>query len=740
MADHVGQQLGNYRLIRLLGEGGFAEVYLGEQVYLRSQAAIKVLQTHLTAKDEEGFLNEAKMIARLNHPYIVHILGYGAEEGVPFLVMEYAPQGTLRTRHPKGSTLPARAILPYVRQVAEALDYAHEQKLIHRDVKPENMLLNEQGQVLLSDFGIATAAQSSQSGLAQEVAGTVPYMAPEQLQGHAQPASDQYSLGIVVYEWLTGERPFQGGYAEVAAQHVFKPPRPPREINPLIPPLVQEVVLIALSKDPKARFASVRAFATALEAAAREEGQRSVATQPQQSLPPDQPAVNTPALAASLAPDPQGQAIPTGNLPTPAESQRGRAPAATAPPAPGPPRGGIARLRLSLLAALLVVIVALSSLGAYVWTRPQASAQRPQTTATTRPAATCSQAIVQRQGTPVSLPGNPLSSTLTPVAPPVPGFGTVSLPTLSLAPYGLAILPDCTIFFTENTRLTVNSTAAAIGRLQPDGQIDEFPLPDGSSPGAITVGPDGNLWFGEAGKIGRISPDGSNFSEFSLPPLTEGEEWDVRGIVSLAGNLWFLVVEGSVYGTVSAEIGRITPQGDITLLSQTLEVSIGSIAVGPDSHSPGKQAIWFTEEENLDFQHQLGELTPDGQLYEYPEPFTDFGDFGSVITYDPVGGNLWFLNSNGFEIGRIKPDGTSSQVFPVNLQFGGVFNTLAPDSNGDLWTLDSGRGQIVRIAPDGISTLFLYNGIPWDIASAPDGTLWFTDTGANTLGYILPDG
>ena len=127
-ADRVGQQLGNYRLLRLLGRGGFAEVYLGEHVYLKSYAALKVLHTVLRDEEQAGFLKEAQTLVRLTHPHIVRLFDFAIEHGTPFLVMEYAPNETLRQRHPAGSRLPLDAIIPYVQQVASALHYAHDQQ------------------------------------------------------------------------------------------------------------------------------------------------------------------------------------------------------------------------------------------------------------------------------------------------------------------------------------------------------------------------------------------------------------------------------------------------------------------------------------------------------------------------------------------------------------------------------------------------------------------------------------
>ena len=273
MLDRVGQQFGHYRLVAGLGQGGYAQVYLGQHVRLPLQAAVKVLHTHLTCSEAARFQREAETIARLAHPSIVRILDYDVQEDVPFLVMDYAPGGSLRRRYPKGSQMPLPLLMAAVKQVAAALQYAHDHKVIHRDVKPENLLVGRKQEVLLSDFGLATLTQSvsqlSSSG--QGTAGTIAYMAPEQIEGHARAASDQYALGVVVYEWLCGERPFEGSVTEVMVKHLSMPPPPLREHVPLLPAEVEQMVLQALAKDPKERFASVQDFALALEEACRTE-------------------------------------------------------------------------------------------------------------------------------------------------------------------------------------------------------------------------------------------------------------------------------------------------------------------------------------------------------------------------------------------------------------------------------------------------------------------------------------
>lgn len=267
--------LGHYRLLHLLGRGGFAEVYLGEHVHLQTQAAVKVLRTQLAHEDVQTFQREAQTVARLLHPNIVRVLDFGVEDALPYLVMDYAPNGTLRRACAKGSRVPLVHVISFTRQIAEALQYAHDRRLIHRDVKPENMLLGHHGETLLSDFGIALVQQTSHLASTQNIAGTVAYMAPEQLQAHPVAASDQYALGIVVYEWLCGVRPFDGSYTEIAVKQTMVPPPPPRTHTPELSPAVEQVILQALQKDPRQRFADVRTFAQALEQAAE---QRSFST------------------------------------------------------------------------------------------------------------------------------------------------------------------------------------------------------------------------------------------------------------------------------------------------------------------------------------------------------------------------------------------------------------------------------------------------------------------------------
>ena len=285
MLELVGQQLGNYRLIQSLGYGGYAEVYLGEHLRLNTVAAIKVLHARLGSSEDIGrFQEEGRIIASLVHPHIVRVFDFDVAHDIPFMVMDYAPNGSLRRRHPKGERLALSTIMPYVKQMAEALQYAHDQHFVHRDIKPENMLLGRNEEVLLSDFGTAQVAQNTgyQNSLQEDVVGTISYMAPEQFQGKSRPASDQYALAIVIYEWLAGELPFHGSGTEVAIQHTIAPVPPLHEKRPDIGTAIEQVLMKALAKDYHERYPSIQDFAEALEHASQIDA--SFYTEPTQAV------------------------------------------------------------------------------------------------------------------------------------------------------------------------------------------------------------------------------------------------------------------------------------------------------------------------------------------------------------------------------------------------------------------------------------------------------------------------
>jgi serine/threonine protein kinase len=294
MTDRVGQHFGNYELVQLLGQGGCAEVYLGKHRYLNSYAALKVLHTRLRSGDEQKFLAEAQTLVNLRHPNIIHLLDFGIENGPPVLIMDYAPNGSLRQAFPQGTRIPPATVADLVTQIAAALQYAHNHHIIHRDVKPENILLDADNRLLLSDFGLSLPTPSLHELSTQDPAGTARYMAPEQLRGKPCVASDQYALAVMVYEWLCGEFLFHGNMWEIWHQHLYTDPPALHTLHPELPLTLETVVRRALAKKPQDRFVSIQAFARALARAIQTDTQidenASQVTAPLQAIPRSSPA------------------------------------------------------------------------------------------------------------------------------------------------------------------------------------------------------------------------------------------------------------------------------------------------------------------------------------------------------------------------------------------------------------------------------------------------------------------
>ena len=192
MIDYSGQQIGSYRLLQRLGFGGFASVYLGQHVRIATkQAAIKLL--HIFDVDSKKFQQEAETTAALDHPHIIRLIDFDFHDQMPFLVIDYAPGGSLRSRHPGGTRVPLAKVVQYVQEIAKALEYAHSKNVIHRDIKPDNILIGAHGELRLSDFGIAVLSQTGRTTLAASygTGGTAYYMDPEQSSGKPEKASDQ---------------------------------------------------------------------------------------------------------------------------------------------------------------------------------------------------------------------------------------------------------------------------------------------------------------------------------------------------------------------------------------------------------------------------------------------------------------------------------------------------------------------------------------------------------------------
>ncbi|MBI1256595.1 MAG: protein kinase [Chloroflexi bacterium] len=266
-ASLVGQKLGKYEITALLGQGGMATVYKGYQRDVDRSVAIKVLPPHPGQNSQfiERFRLEARTIARLQHPHILPLYDYGDENDVLYLVMAYAEGGSVSDRIRRGP-MALSEIQNIFQQVAEALDYAHRQNVIHRDIKPDNILLDREGHVLLSDFGIVKIIEESEKTLSLTatggLVGTPSYMSPEQAQGlPVTDRTDIYSLGIVVYEMLAGKQPFSAETPmQVVLKHITAPVPPLHEFNGKLPPQLDGVLQRALEKEPTQRYASAQTF------------------------------------------------------------------------------------------------------------------------------------------------------------------------------------------------------------------------------------------------------------------------------------------------------------------------------------------------------------------------------------------------------------------------------------------------------------------------------------------------
>ncbi len=291
----AGQQLGHYRLVRLIGQGGMGEVYLAEDTRIPRQVAVKVVRTEPQPHPSTDALREAKRlfqremkaISQLDHPHILGFHDFGeqpvATGSLIYMVMPYRPEGSLVDWliRQGSNQLPPQDVGYIIAQAASALQHAHDHNVIHQDVKPSNFLVRintdrpTRPDLFLVDFGIARVI-SATSSASNSIRGTSSYMAPEQWSGDAVPASDQYALAIMSYQLLAGQLPFQGRPEQMMFQHLTVPPKPPSELNASLSPAIDAVILRALMKNSDERFPSIKTFTLALQQALDYTDQRAM--------------------------------------------------------------------------------------------------------------------------------------------------------------------------------------------------------------------------------------------------------------------------------------------------------------------------------------------------------------------------------------------------------------------------------------------------------------------------------
>jgi serine/threonine protein kinase len=386
---------GRYKLDERIAGGGMGDVWRGTDEVLGRTVAVKILLPALL--DEPGFAErfrgEARTMATINHPGVVDIYDYGSDRQIAFLVMEYVEGDALsRTLSRVGRLTPART-MALVAQAADALHAAHEKGIVHRDVKPGNLLVRPNGTLVLTDFGIARSQIVGQLTLAGSVLGTASYISPEQASGAtATPSSDVYALGVVAYQCLSGRRPFEGDTAlEIAMKHVREAARP---LPGDIPPPVRSIVERAMSKDPATRWPTAAALATVARQAAATmagPGQHTQHAQGGVPTPPTRPVSGAPASPAivpgsPVAPvvnhriphPPPGPAYPRGGPAVP-PAQPAVAPGYRHPVAPAPvprPAEGSGNRQLLIMLAVVLAVLVLLCAGVILYLSGRANANR----------------------------------------------------------------------------------------------------------------------------------------------------------------------------------------------------------------------------------------------------------------------------------------------------------------------------------------------------------------------------
>jgi len=347
--------IGRYEVVRELGKGGMAVVYLATDPYMKRQVAIKVLPHQFTHDPQfrVRFQREAEFIAALEHGSIVPVYDFGEHEDQPYIVMRYLPGGTLRDRLTNGA-LPISEITPIFQSIASALDYAHKKGVIHRDIKPGNILFDSEGKANLSDFGIAKLQEASAAFTGTgDLIGTPNYVSPEQAMGekHIDGRADIYSMGVVLFECLTGELPFKADTPMgVAIAHIQSPIPSLLDRNPDLPPAFEEIIRKALDKKPKNRFENTTALAQAIQ-------DRESMLDPDDTfyVTPSGKVVH-PSLASASSPSQAGPA-----------STQGRVDVSLTPPsrpesAPAPKRSGLPGL-IGVGGVILAIILFIGLIG-----------------------------------------------------------------------------------------------------------------------------------------------------------------------------------------------------------------------------------------------------------------------------------------------------------------------------------------------------------------------------------------
>jgi len=417
MSEEINKRVGDYQILNELGSGGMGRVYKVRNVISDRIEAMKVLLPDLAGRQELAtrFLREIKLMASLNHPNIAQLRTAFTADNQLVMIMEYVEGTTLADRLEKHGPIPVPEAVNYIGQVLDALSYAHGQHVIHRDIKPANIMVTPQGAVKLMDFGIARAGDGHSLTMTGTTLGSLGYMSPEQVKGEVTDArSDLYSVGVSLYEMVTGQRPFRADSDfSLMTAHVKEAPKPPVELQPGLPPALNEIILMAISKDPAQRFQSADAFANALSSVSMAAAAEKVAAQDASEASTAEYTVAAPSVPAT----PPKQVITPLRAPTAAKPAAVSVPASVLAQSP-PPSSGHRGLYMALGA--LIVLAVLVAGGIYLPRHSKTEARQNDAQQSAPPASQTNAAMpntIPNTVQPQTAPANSVLNSPTPETP-----------------------------------------------------------------------------------------------------------------------------------------------------------------------------------------------------------------------------------------------------------------------------------------------------------------------------------
>jgi serine/threonine protein kinase/ligand-binding sensor domain-containing protein len=704
MADLIGHMLGQYQIIEQIGVGGMATVYKAYQASMDRYVAIKVLPQQL-AEDPEfigRFEQEALTIAHLENKHILPVYDYGHHNGYTYLVMRYVGTGTLKDLVAQGP-LPLADAVHYLAQLADALQYAHDHGVVHRDVKTSNVLTGENRECYLTDFGIAKlAAGAAHFTGTGSVIGTPAYMSPEQCNGLPVDArSDIYSLGIVLYEMLTGALPFEAETpVAVVLKQINEPLPPPRNLNPAIPEAVEQVLFRALAKEPDDRFQSCQSFADALQAAYQSFTEHQTAALAAPTTPPTRPAIDASSTRESR---------PTTSPPT-------------TPPSARRPRwllwGGLGAL---VLAAIIIAGIVLSGGGS-------------KATPTSAPTAIGAAGEVAAPSVSAT-PGEMVTPT---TAEPTVSAGEVAAPaTWTVFTSTRGENPGDRQLLISDNALWMSSPGGLV-RWQRDGTYTHYTTADGlifNDIRTMALDQNGDVWLGGGGdQYGvmrlQLDPAGQiahvDYYDSSNSNLSTALTWDLLPNADgtlLAGMYEPLLAEwdGQQWLTPDLPTGGLDAIGDRAWA--LLRARDGALWVGgPEGlvHLVGD--TWQTVDPPAEFQGGAYEGVEFHDLYEDPLDGAIWVAFATTPDWTNYARRL-VPAEDGTWTWEAPPDGAPDSLLKVLRASDNSLWMLGYDSvvhveNGTGTRTVSGSGQGIR------------GGQYFDLAEDGDGTIWLTTDSA----------